>query len=152
VVRLVGDGYHLSWLAAEQLHLVEVDADGWKTWVHQRLATPVGTPGAMTFFRSATPQEHLSMAKHLTAESKTEEFIAGKGVVTKWERIRRQNHWLDAVYNASAAAHGCGARLVDEVKPEPPPKPPPSREHMVSETWMERLRGRGYPGWLPERW
>ena len=45
----------------------------------------------MTLFH-AQPNEHLSLAKHLTAETKTEEFIAGKGVVVKWERIRRQNH------------------------------------------------------------
>ena len=46
----------------------------------------------------------------MTAEVKTEEFIAGKGVVVKWERIRRQNHWFDALYNACAAGHGCGVR------------------------------------------
>src|SRR5436190_5847498 len=70
---------------------------------------------AMTFFQ-ASPQEHLALAKHLTAEVKTEEFVAGKGVVEKWERIRRQNHWLDTLYNASAAGHLCGVRLVDDLK------------------------------------
>ncbi len=38
------------------------------------------------------PGEHLALAKHLTAEKKTEQFVAGKGVVVKWERLRRQNH------------------------------------------------------------
>jgi len=47
---------------------------------------------------------------------KTEEFVAGKGVVEKWERIRKQNHWRDALYNASAAGHLCDARLVDDLK------------------------------------
>jgi hypothetical protein len=37
-------------------------------------------------------------------------------VVVKWERLRRQNHWLDALYNASAAGNYCGARLVDEIQ------------------------------------
>jgi hypothetical protein len=37
-------------------------------------------------------------------------------VVEKWERIRRQNHWLDTLYNASAAGHLCGVRLVDEAR------------------------------------
>lgn len=69
----------------------------------------------MTFFQ-ASPQEHLALAKHLTAEVKTEEFVAGKGVVEKWERIRRQYHWLDTLYNASAAGHFCGVRLVDDLK------------------------------------
>jgi len=63
--------------------------------------------------------EHLSLAKHLTAEQKTEEFVAGKGVVTRWERIRRANHWFDALYNAFAAGHWSGVRLMPEVKPRP---------------------------------
>jgi hypothetical protein len=112
-VKQIGEGFHINWLPNEKLHLVEADADHWKSFVHQRLATPVGNPGAMTLFR-ATPQEHLPLAKHLTAEKKTDQFIAGKGVVVKWERLRRQNHWLDALYNACAAGHYCGARLVDE--------------------------------------
>ena len=79
----------------------------------------MGSPGAMTLFQ-ASPQEHLALAKHLTAEVKTEEFVAGKGVVVKWERLRRQNHWFDAIYNACAAGYFCGVRLVDEAKAKRP--------------------------------
>jgi hypothetical protein len=70
---------------AVQLSIVNLRASYWKSWVHQRLATPVGQSGAMTFYRAA-PNEHLSLDKHLTAEVKTEEFLAGKGVMTpvKW--------------------------------------------------------------------
>ena len=103
---------------------MEVNADHWKTWVHQRLSTPLGKPGAMSLFQAA-PQEHLALAKHLTAETKTEEFVAGRGVVVKWERLRRQNHWFDALYNACAAGSLCGVRLVGEppvcVAPDPEP-------------------------------
>jgi hypothetical protein len=53
----------------------------------------VANDGAMTLFE-ATPQQHLALAKHLTAEVKTEEFVAGKSVIVKWERLRRQNHWF----------------------------------------------------------
>ncbi|MCA9119245.1 MAG: phage terminase large subunit family protein [Planctomycetaceae bacterium] len=113
VVKHIGEGYHVSWLRTERLHLVEVDADHWKTWVHQRLSTPLESVGAISLFQTS-PQEHLALAKHLTAEVKTEEFVAGKGVVVKWERLRRQNHWFDALYNASAAGHYCGVRLVKE--------------------------------------
>ena len=74
-------------------------------------------PGAMTFCQ-ATPREHLALAKHLTAETKTEEFIAGKGLVVRWERLRRQNHWFDALCNACAAGTFRGVRLLgaEEVK------------------------------------
>jgi len=113
VVKGIGEGFHSKWLRSERLMVMEVDADHWKTWVHQRLGTPHDQPGAMSLFRAA-PEEHLALAKHLTAESKTEEFVAGRGVVVKWERRRRQNHWLDALYNACAAGYMCGVRLVGE--------------------------------------
>ena len=120
VVRHIGEGYHVNYLRSEKLRLVEIDADHWKTWVHQRLVSPLDSDGAMTLFQ-APPQEHLALAKHLTAEVKTEEFVAGKGVVVKWERLRRQNHWFDALYNACAAGHYCGVRLVGG-KREPRPR------------------------------
>ena len=75
----------------------------------------------MTLFK-VPAQEHLSLAKHLTAETKTEEFVAGKGVVTRWERLRKQNHWFDALYNACVAGHGCGVRLVEEQGIQQPPQ------------------------------
>ena len=130
VVKQIGEGYHANWLASEKLHLYECDSDHWKSWVHQRLSTPLGTPGAMSLFK-AGPQEHLALARHLTAEIQTEQFIAGKGMVVKWERLRRQNHWLDALYNACAAGHLCGARLVREQRPTPPPQPASNPEPFV---------------------
>ncbi|MDA7504040.1 phage terminase large subunit family protein, partial [bacterium] len=102
VVKKIGEGYHMNRLRSPRINLLEVNADHWKTWVHQRLTTPRDESGAMTLFQAA-PHEHLSLAKHLTAERKTEEFLTGKGVVTKWERVRRNNHWFDALYNACAA-------------------------------------------------
>jgi len=137
-VKLVGEGCHVSWLPVQQLHIIEADADHWKTWVHQRLSTPIGNAGAMTLYRAAA-QDHLSLAKHLTAEVKTEEFVAGKGVVTKWERIRRQNHWFDALYNSCVAAHGCGVKLVQEMPalPPAPPSPPVPRDS-EEKSWIER--------------
>src|SRR5262249_10320123 len=83
--KLIGEGYHVNWLPPQQIHLFEVDADHWKSFAHQRLSTPLTSAGAMTLFR-AQAQEHLSLARHLTAEVKTEEFVSGKGVVVKWER------------------------------------------------------------------
>ncbi len=143
-VQLVGEGYQAAWLPAERLHLIETDADHWKTWVHQRLTTPVGKPGALTLFR-AQPNEHLSLAKHLTAETKTEEFIAGKGVVVKWELVRRANHWFDALYNACAAGHGCGVRLVDEKPVEMRSTSSPRISHSDSvdpKEWLNHGRDR----------
>jgi Terminase large subunit gpA, endonuclease domain len=136
-VYCMGEEWHANVLPAENLLLVQANADYWKTWFHQRLTTPLDKPGAMTLFK-AQAVEHLSLGKHLTAERKTEEFIAGKGVITKWERIRRQNHWFDALYNACVAGHACGVKLVDEKVAAPPQVPAPR----VS-----------YPDWVdPKEW
>jgi hypothetical protein len=62
------------------------------------------------------------------------------------EPLRRQNHWFDALYNACAAGHGVGVRLVEEVK-APPPPPPANRDDLVSTEWMDRLRLKDYPRW-----
>ena len=101
-------------------------------------------PGAMTLFQ-ASPQEHFALAKHLTAEIKTEEFIAGRGVVVKWERRRKQNHWFDALYNACAASYYCGVRLVEEKKVE---RPAPKR----TEPQPHFTRRDGSPWIDTERW
>ena len=100
-------------------------------------------PGAMTLYQAA-PQEHLSLAKHLTAETKTEEFVAGKGVVVRWERVRKPNHWFDALYNACAAGHFCGVRLLGESPPQP--RPPRTLQQMYDEAHQVR-RPDGSP-WL----
>jgi hypothetical protein len=91
--------------------LVEINADWWKSYVHSRLQTPAGQPGSLTLFH-ASPTEHLSFAKHLTAERRVEEFVAGKGLVTRWEAVNRNNHYLDALALACVAGHGIGQLLV----------------------------------------
>jgi hypothetical protein len=144
VVKCVGEGYHAAWLPAEQLYLIEADADHWKSWVHQRLATPLDAPGAMTFYQPATQHEHFTFAKHLTAEVRVEEFIAGKGVVVRWERRQKNNHFLDALYNACVAGHGCGVRLVDERVEKPAPRP--REEHLAQDTPY------GRDGWVGSQW
>ena len=76
--------------------------------------------------------------------------MAGKGTVVRWERIRRQNHWFDALYNACCAGHGCGVRLVQEV-PQPSP-PPPSRRRDDEDdagSWVSHWRT---TDWLSRRW
>ena len=112
-VKSIGEEFHCNWLKDQRLRLAIVNADYWKSWVHQRLSTPVDSAGAMTLYQ-ASPEEHLTLAKHLTAEQKVTQFVAGKGVVDKWERVRKYNHWFDALYNACAAGHHSGVRLVEE--------------------------------------
>jgi len=104
VVQYVGEGYHVAWHQAEHVHMVEVNVDFWKTWVHERLAMPPGEPGAMGLY-AAVKAEHLTFAKHLTAERPVQMFVADRGQVTRWERVGKSNHYLDAACYAAAAGH-----------------------------------------------
>lgn len=114
LVTGVGDHYHLSLLIERQnVTLVELDVDHWKGTVHDRLTQPMGSPGAMTLFRAANSVEHLGLARQLTAERQEQEFVAGTGMVRRWRRVNRANHWFDAAALACAAGHLAGARTFE---------------------------------------
>ncbi len=114
VVKYLGQDYHAALLQSEGVLLWEVNADSWKSWIHERLHTPLSEPGAFALF-NAKPQEHTTYAKQLAAERQVSEFVAGKGTVVRWENSRRrQNHYLDATYMACAAGHLAGVRLFQE--------------------------------------
>lgn len=117
VVRRIGPGYHVSRLKRKpgsrtwRVDLVEVDVDYWKSWLQARLRTPQGEAGALMLY-AAQPREHLSLAKHLTAERERVQYIGGRGYVQTWERVNRNNHWLDAATLAAVGAHLVGVRLI----------------------------------------
>jgi phage terminase large subunit GpA-like protein len=143
----IGVEYHLELDAARGATVMSVNADYWKTHLHERLATPLvdqdgkPNPGAMTFHH-ALPRDMMSLFKHLTAERKVRTVLPGIGQVDVWEVIRRANHWLDDAYNACAAGHYLGARLIEtEEAPVPPdagmqietPTLPDGRKYFVNE-------------------
>ncbi len=66
-----------------------MNADRWRSWGHDRHETPLDQAGALRLLQ-APSHEHLGLAKHLTAVKNTEEFVADKGVVTRWERLRKK--------------------------------------------------------------
>lgn len=128
-VIAIGEGYHVAALKRNRrtVRLVEYDADYWKSWIHARLTTPLDADGSLSFY-AGQPHEHLSLSKHLTSERKTEEFEPGKGMIVRWIRERRQNHWLDDLVMAAVAAHIAGLRLLAKVPPpavkrQVPPEP-----------------------------
>lgn len=118
VVKLIGLEYHLALQKAVGIMLVEINSDFWKSFAHERLAAEQGKGAALVVFASPNPNEHISLAKQLTAEKKYEEYIPGKGMITKWARERRDNHWLDTLYICCAAGHFCGSTIIiQEPKP-----------------------------------
>lgn len=149
-IKLIGEGYHIKWDPTVRLHVVIIDPNRWKSFVHERLTVPLvkdkpeQSVGAMLLHK-ALPNEHLGVAKHLTSERMEEEFIAGhgpgKGLVKTWVKIRSHNHWLDAAYLACGAGHlekiriipiETTARRVEE--PDAPPlTTPDGRPFLISE-------------------
>jgi phage terminase large subunit GpA-like protein len=122
--------------------LVEINADWWKSYVHNRVQTPVGQSGALTLYH-ASPTEHLSFAKHLTAERRVEEFVAGRGLVTRWEAVNRNNHYLDALALACVAGHWIGQRLVslEAQAPQSPSASSPAQRVDGGDGWLGNTSG-----------
>jgi hypothetical protein len=94
-------------------------------------------------------QEHLGFAKHLTAEKRVEEFVAGRGLVSRWEAVNRNNHYLDALALACVAGHGIGQQVLSAAAalPTAAPQPPrrPERPDWMPESptnWVTSYKGR----------
>jgi phage terminase large subunit GpA-like protein len=102
-VRYIGDEYHMTWQSVDRVILVHVNSDVWKANFHGRLAMPEDEPLAITLYQAPSPNEHIEYSRQVTAERQVENYIEGKGERPKWDRIRRQNHFLDAGYVATAA-------------------------------------------------
>lgn len=109
-VQYVGDGLHIAWHQTARVRFAELDADRWKSFVHNRLKLPGDQQGTLTLFSGGgdARKEKIRYAKHLTAEYETKQFVVGKGTVVKWEQVRAHNHWFDTTYYACAASSVSG--------------------------------------------
>lgn len=134
-------GYELLEHAGNKARMLEANADRWKTWLHARIQTPMGQPGALTLHHGTSPNEHLSFGKHMTAEIKRETFEAGKGVIIYWEQKHHNNHFLDSTALACVAGHACGERLMGE-KPANPPQVQKTDNTVSGSDFMNRGRSR----------
>lgn len=116
-IRYIGIEYDFRWQRYERVLLVNVNADYWKSQLHQRLAMPLEEPACLMLFDSPNPDEHVIYAQHVTAEVQREEFVPGRGEVTVFRRERRENHYLDAGYLSLAAGDYCLAELERQRQP-----------------------------------
>lgn len=105
-VRWVGEQCHVFENAANKINVVKIDADHWKTRVHSMFNTPLDQPGSLAIFNGER-REHTAYARAITAEKAVQEFILEKGTITKWVRVRQDNHWLDATELACVGGHLC---------------------------------------------
>jgi phage terminase large subunit GpA-like protein len=91
-------------------HIV-FDTNYWKSFVHARLAVPMGDPGCLSLFGSK-PVLHRLIAEHLTSEYRVKTEGRGR-TVDEWKlRVDGlDNHWLDCLVGAAVAASMQGAVL-----------------------------------------
>lgn len=94
------------------IQLFDINADVAKNAVHNRLKQPADKPGALTLFKTSKPADHLTFAHHLLAERVEQEFVPGRGLVTKMVPVRRQNHYLDSTALAYAAGQLAGQGVI----------------------------------------
>ena len=87
------------------------DSNFWKSFVHARLAVPMGDRGCLSLF-GRKAGEHELLAGHLTAEYRVRTEARGR-IVDEW-KLRAgapDNHWLDCLVGCAVAASVLGAVL-----------------------------------------
>jgi phage terminase large subunit GpA-like protein len=87
------------------------DTNFWKSFVHARLAVPMGEKGCLSLFGDKADLHRL-FAEHLTAEYRVKTEGRGR-TVDEWKMRpeRSDNHWLDCLVGAAVAASIQGAVL-----------------------------------------
>ena len=90
---------------------VVYDTNFWKTFVHARLAVPMGDRGCLSLFGDGA-ELHRMLAEHLSAEYRVKTEGRGR-TVDEWKLRpeRGDNHWLDGVVGCAVAASIQGAVL-----------------------------------------
>jgi hypothetical protein len=97
----------VSWVipaATTGIRHVLVDTNHYKTFLHNRLAAPLGTPGSIVLFQ-AEPKDHEMFSQHLGGSERPEPVTAKGRTVDEWSELpsRYDNDWLDC----SWCRHGC---------------------------------------------
>ncbi|MBI1373648.1 MAG: hypothetical protein GC159_13040 [Phycisphaera sp.] len=101
---------------------VLIDTNYWKSFVHARLAVPMGDPGCLSLFvPDASAGAHRLVSEHLTAEYRVR--TEGRGRQLDEWKLRKpglDNHWLDCIVGCAVAASMQGSVLFGtDSKPEP---------------------------------
>jgi phage terminase large subunit GpA-like protein len=121
-VLKIGERYYVSKHPVQLVHVVEIDADYWKSWVHGRLSAPAGQAGSLTLY-AGPEKEHNTLAKHLTNECEVQKLQPKLGLVTVWEnKTHRPNHYFDALAYGCVAGHLVGWRIQPELEPNRTPR------------------------------
>jgi phage terminase large subunit GpA-like protein len=108
----VGHNWRMPNVAGKRaVRHVVYDTNFWKTFIHARLAVPMGDRGCLSLFGDSADQHRL-FAEHLTAEYRVRTEGRGR-TVDEWKARpeRGDNHWFDCLVGCAAAASIQGAVL-----------------------------------------
>jgi len=111
-----GDRVGLNWRipnvrGKRAIRHVLYDTNYWKSFIHARLAVPMGDRGCLSLY-GRDPVAHQLFAEHLTAEYRVKTEGRGR-VVDEW-KLRPEahdNHWFDGIVGCAVAASMEGAVL-----------------------------------------
>jgi hypothetical protein len=93
------------------LRHIEVDANYWKSFIHERIGAATGDRGALSLFGDK-PARHQMLAEHLTAEYRVRTEGRGR-TVDEWrlKAAKPDNHLFDCLVGCAAAASYQGVAL-----------------------------------------
>lgn len=121
-----GDRLGFNWMipnvaGKRAIRHVIYDTNYWKSFIHARLAVPVGDKGSLTLY-GRIPGAHQLFAEHLTAEYRVKTQGRGR-TVDEW-KLKPQshdNHFLDCVAGCAVCGSMLGATLPElgTVRPAP---------------------------------
>ncbi len=142
--------YHNCRLSApdkKRGRIVAIDTNLWKSFLRDRLITPMNGRGSLSLFGSPVQHDpnyvnHDFFADHITAEKPERLSHPGRGrTMEVWEkRPARENHWLDCLVLAAVAASVQGLEWTPTGQL---PKREEQRKKNIEELWAEAERRQG---------
>lgn len=94
------------------IRCVSIDVNWWKSFVHQRWATPLGEKGCLSLFE-AKQYDHQMFADHQRSEQRVQTEGRGR-TVDEWKALPGDNDFFDCVVGCHVAASIEGIDLVGE--------------------------------------
>lgn len=112
-----GDNWRLSGRQGEHsIRLMLFDSNHWKSFLHARLAVPIGDRGCLSLYGKSEAR-HRMIAEHLTAEHRVRTTGRGRDL-DEWKELPgRDNHLFDCATGCMVAASYAGCRILGEAVP-----------------------------------
>jgi hypothetical protein len=120
----VGDGWKITGSQGEHaVRLLLIDTNHWKSFLHARLAVPLGDAGCLSLW-GKSEQRHRMISEHFTSEYRVRTEGRGRKVDEWKETPGYDNHLFDCAVGCMAAASMVGCRLLGKLLPAKKPKKP----------------------------